>query len=55
MLRGRRTETDFINGFVASKGAETGVPAFTHAKINEAVKRVERGETPASPGMVQGF
>jgi 2-dehydropantoate 2-reductase len=55
MLKGRRTETDFINGFVADKGAEIGVPAQTHAKMNEAVKRVERGAAPASPELVKGF
>lgn len=55
MLKGRRTETDFINGFVADKGAEIGVPALTHAKMNDAVKRVERGEVSASPALVKGF
>jgi len=44
IFKGRRTETDFINGFVAAKGAEIGVPATIHAQINELVKRVERGE-----------
>ncbi len=55
MFKGRRTETDFINGFVAAKGMEIGVPALTHAKMNEAVKRVERGEMPAHPDIVNGF
>ncbi|MEQ1774118.1 MAG: 2-dehydropantoate 2-reductase [Burkholderiales bacterium] len=55
MFKGRRTETDFINGFVAQKGMEIGVPALTHAKMNEAVKRVERGEVKASPEIVTGF
>jgi 2-dehydropantoate 2-reductase len=48
MAKGRRTETDFINGYIAERGAHIGVPAPTHAKMNEAVKRVERGEKPAS-------
>src|SRR5271170_158836 len=30
MLKGRRTEIDFINGLIAAKGAEVGVPASTH-------------------------
>ncbi len=55
MFKGRRTETDFINGFVADKGAEIGVPALTHAKMNEAVKRVERGEVKAGVEVVEGF
>jgi 2-dehydropantoate 2-reductase len=55
MFKGRRTETDFINGFVADRGAEIGVPAPTHAKMNEAVKRVERGEVKAGPEILAGF
>ena len=44
MAKGRRTETDYINGYIAVKGQEIGVPAPTHAKLNDIVKRVERGE-----------
>jgi 2-dehydropantoate 2-reductase len=55
MLKGRRTETDFINGFVAAKGDEIGVPALTHAKVNEAVRLVECGRAPAAVERVQGF
>lgn len=55
MFKGRRTETDYINGFVAQKGAEIGVPALTHAKMNDAVKRVERGDVVASPDLVKHF
>jgi 2-dehydropantoate 2-reductase len=43
IFKGRRTETDFINGFVAARGEDIGVPAPIHAKINELVKQVERG------------
>ncbi len=49
IFKGRRTETDFINGFVAARGAEIGVPAPTHARMNELVKQVERGAI--SPGV----
>jgi 2-dehydropantoate 2-reductase len=55
MAKGRRTETDFINGYVAERGAYIGVPAPTHAKMNEAVKRVERGEARAGVEVVEGF
>ncbi|MGE5524767.1 MAG: ketopantoate reductase family protein [Rhodospirillaceae bacterium] len=55
IAKGRRTETDFINGYVAAKGQEIGVPAPTHAQINEIVKRVERGEIPATPDNVRGL
>ena len=55
MAKGRRTETDFINGYVAERGAFIGVPAPTHAKMNEVVKRVERGELPASIEAIRGL
>jgi 2-dehydropantoate 2-reductase len=55
MFKGRRTETDFINGYVAERGAFIGVPAPTHAKMNDAVKRVERGDAPANVGVIDGF
>ena len=47
--KGRRTETDFINGFVAAQGEQIGVPAPLHAKLNELVQRVERGELKPNP------
>jgi len=55
IAKGRRTETDFINGFVAARGAEIGVPAPTHARLNELVRRVERGEVKPSPEHVSGW
>jgi 2-dehydropantoate 2-reductase len=47
MLKGRRTEIDFMNGLIVAKGAETGLPAAAHARLVEVVKQVERGEMPA--------
>lgn len=55
MFKGRRTETDFINGFVAARGADIGVPALTHARMNDVVKRVERGELKASAQVIAGL
>jgi 2-dehydropantoate 2-reductase len=49
MLKGRRTEIDFINGLIAAKGQEVGVPAPTHVKLVAAVKQVELGKIPAKP------
>jgi 2-dehydropantoate 2-reductase len=49
MLKGRRTEIDFINGIIAAKGQEVGVPAPTHVKLVAAVKQVEHGKMPAKP------
>jgi len=42
--RGRRTEIDYINGLIARKGEEAGVPAPLHAELTALVKRLERGE-----------
>jgi 2-dehydropantoate 2-reductase len=52
MLKGRRTEIDYINGLVAAKGQEVGVPAPTHAALTDLVKRVERGEIEPSPEVI---
>ena len=51
MLKGRRTEIEFLNGLVAAKGEEVGIPAPTH--LTEVVKRVERGEIEAHPRNVE--
>lgn len=55
IAKGRRTETDFINGYVAAKGEEIGVPAPIHAKMNEIVRRVERGALKPSPDNIAGL
>src|SRR4029453_7705382 len=53
MVKGRRTEIEFLNGLVAAKGEEVGIPAPTHAALTEVVKRVERGEIEAHPRNVE--
>jgi 2-dehydropantoate 2-reductase len=53
MLKGRRTEIDSINGLVAAKGEEVGIPAPTHAALTKVVKQVERGEIDAHPRNVE--
>jgi len=55
MFKGRRTETDFINGYVAERGAYIGVPAPLHAKMNDLVHRVERGEDKPSAALIKGW
>jgi len=44
IAKGRRTEVDFMNGYVAVKGEKLGVPAPTHAAVAALVRRVERSE-----------
>ena len=55
MLKGRRTEIDFINGVIAAKGHEVGIPAPTHVKLIEAVKQVEHGKALARPENLYGI
>jgi 2-dehydropantoate 2-reductase len=49
MVKGRRTEIPFLNGFVVRKGEEVGVPAPTNAILTEIVRRVEIGELKPDP------
>jgi len=44
IVKGRRTEIDFLNGLVADKGDEVGLPAPTHRAVVQVVHEVERGE-----------
>ena len=55
MIKGRRTEIEFINGLVAAKSNAVGVSAPTHAALTAAVQRVERGELDSSPDNVAGL
>jgi 2-dehydropantoate 2-reductase len=53
MLKGRRTEIDYINGLIAEKGKEVGIPAPTQAALTQLVKQVERGEIEAHPRNIE--
>lgn len=44
MVKGRRTEIEYLNGFVASKAEEIGLMTPANAALTDIVKRVERGE-----------
>ena len=50
--KGRRTEIDFINGLVAEKGKEAGIPTPANEAIAEVVRKVERGELKPDPANV---
>ena len=43
-----------MNGYVAERGNYIGVPAPTHAKLTEIVKKVERREVKAAPALPGG-
>jgi 2-dehydropantoate 2-reductase len=49
ILKGRRTEIEAMNGFIAARGAEAGIPAPSHVKLADLVTRVERGDLKPSP------
>jgi 2-dehydropantoate 2-reductase len=50
--KGRRTEIDAMNGYIARKGAEVGVAAPSHVRLAEIVTRIERGELKPSPSLL---
>jgi len=41
--RGRKTEVDFINGYVATLGHASGVPVHMNTTITDLVHQIERG------------
>jgi len=54
VLKGRRTEIEQMNGYIARKGADVGVAAPSHIKLTELVTRIERGELKPSPSHLGG-
>jgi 2-dehydropantoate 2-reductase len=55
IAKGRRTEIDYMNGYIAEKGAAAGVPAPTHAALTRIVREVERGRLEARPENLFGL
>ena len=49
IAKGRRTEIDYMNGYIAAKGAEVGCLAPTHAALTRIVQQVERNQLKARP------
>jgi 2-dehydropantoate 2-reductase len=49
MQKGRRTEIEFLNGFVVREGEKIGLACPANATLTDIVKRVERGELEPSP------
>jgi 2-dehydropantoate 2-reductase len=54
ILKGRRTEIELMNGYIAEKGAAVGVPAPSHTKLTEIVLKVERGQVKPSAALLGG-
>ena len=49
MQKGRRTEIEFLNGFVVREGEKVGLPCRANAVLTDIVKRVEKGELKPDP------
>jgi 2-dehydropantoate 2-reductase len=49
MQKGRRTEIEFINGYVVREGEKLGLTSRANAILTDIVKRVERGEIKPEP------
>lgn len=49
MEKGRRTEIEFLNGFVVREGEKVGITCSANAALTDIVKRVERGELKPDP------
>lgn len=47
--RHRRTEIDFLNGYVAQLGRQIGIPTAMNAAITDLVQRIEQGQTKPHP------
>jgi 2-dehydropantoate 2-reductase len=55
IIKGRRTEIDFINGLVVQKAKETGLEAPANEAITAVVKKIERGELSPGPNNINGI
>ena len=49
MVKGRRTEIEFLNGMVAKKGGAIGIATPANVVLTDIVKRVERGDLRPDP------
>ena len=48
--RGKKTESDFFNGYIVQKARQHGVPVPLNEKVTEMVKAIERGAVQIQPG-----
>jgi 2-dehydropantoate 2-reductase len=49
MVKGRRTEIEFLNGYVVGEGEKLGLACRANAVLTDIVKRVEKGELAPDP------
>ena len=54
MKKGRKTEIEFMNGFIAAKGKQLGIATPANEKLVQAVLSVETGKVKASAAVLGG-
>jgi len=47
--RGRKTEVDFYNGYLAAKGKELGIPTPVNEQLTNMVREIEQGTRKTAP------
>jgi 2-dehydropantoate 2-reductase len=53
VIKGRRTEIDYMNGLVVDKGRETGVPTPVSAAVVAIVREIDAGRRKPSPDHIE--
>jgi 2-dehydropantoate 2-reductase len=49
LARGRKTEVDYYNGYIADRGREFGVPTPAHSQLTQMVHEIEDGKRQITP------
>jgi 2-dehydropantoate 2-reductase len=49
MVKGRRTEIEYLKGFVVREGEQVGIQARANTRLVDIVKKVERDELKQDP------
>ena len=52
VIKGRRSEVDYLNGYVSKRGRELGIETPVNDAIVRVLKQVDYGELPADPSNV---
>ena len=55
VMKRRRTEIEYLNGYVARRGGELGIPTPANALVVDLVHRLERGELARDPANLDEF
>ncbi|MFW6194888.1 MAG: ketopantoate reductase family protein [Chloroflexota bacterium] len=53
VAKGRRTEIEYMNGFIAKKGREVGVPTPVSEAVTEVVRAIDEKQLEASPDNIE--